>query len=333
MASSLKGTPNVRVACGRWRAGCVLALTLAIAAPGAAYAPADGQAVRPTFRSGVEVVTISAVVRDRKGRFVPGLTREDFEIIDRGLTRRIGECRSDQAALSLALLVDVSGSMAVGGNLARARSAADLVLAGLERGRDEAALFTFDTGLREVRPFTTDPRAVLDGFDTAIAFGATRLHDAIAATAQRVVSRGSHRRAILVLTDGVDNASTLSPAEVSGIASEIDVPVYIVTVVTPMDQASADEVLNPTSAAAARAEGTLGDLARWTGGAVYVTSAADEQGAAAREIVAALRHQYLLSFEPGGPAGWHPLVVRTRQKNLVVHTRGGYVAGPAGSDH
>ncbi len=287
---------------------------------------------RPTFRAGVEVVTISAVVRDRRGKFVPGLTREDFQVLDRGQVRRIGQLRADEAPLSLALLIDVSGSMDVGGNLGRARQAASLVLDGLERGRDEAALFTFDTTLRDAQPFTTEPRLVLERFAEASAFGATRLHDAIAATAQRVAARANHRRAIVVLTDGVDNASRLAPAEVSGIASEIDVPVYVITVVSPLDRPDTQRVMKPVGEVDAPARGTLGDLARWTGGEIYVASAVDELASAAREVVAELRHQYLLSFEPGGPAGWHPLVVRTRHKNLIVHARGGYVAGPAGSE-
>ncbi len=287
---------------------------------------------RPTFRAGVEVVTISAVVRDRRGRFVPGLTREDFQVFDRGQARRIAQFRADEAPISVALLVDVSGSMDVGGNLARAREAAGLVLAGLDHGRDEAALFTFDTTLRDIQPFTADPRLVLGGFADAAAFGATRLHDAIAATAQRVAARANHRRAIVVLTDGVDNASRLTPADVSGIASEIDVPVYVVTVVSPLDRPDVERVMNPMTETDMPAQGTLGDLARWTGGEIFVASAVDELASAAREIVAELRHQYLLSFEPAAPPGWHPLVVRTRHKNLIVHARGGYVAGPAGSE-
>ncbi len=333
MARRLDGSGVVQFGCGKtWTVVVLLATLLgANAGPVLAQAGPRTDGPRPTFRGGVEVVTITAVVRDKRGRFVPGLTREDFQVLDRGVLRRIGDARSDQTALSLALLVDVSGSMEVAGNLNRARAAANMVLAGLERGRDEAALFTFDTGLEEVQPFTSDARAVLQGFDSAVGFGATRLHDAIAATAQRVISRGNHRRAIVVLTDGVDTASKLSPAEVSGIASSIDVPVYIVTVVSPIDVGDTERRLNPDEERPPAPHGTLGDLARWTGGQVFVTSAVDELASAAREIVAELRNQYLLSFEPGSPPGWHPLEVRTRKKNLIVRTRGGYVAGPTGS--
>src|ERR1700687_2597615 len=79
-----------------------------------------------TFKSSVDVVRISAVVRDHKGRFVRDLAARDFEILDAGLTRRISDFRSDLAGVSVALLFDVSGSMEA--KLPSAREAATHVL-------------------------------------------------------------------------------------------------------------------------------------------------------------------------------------------------------------
>jgi hypothetical protein len=130
---------------------------------------------------------------------------------------------------------------------------------------------------------------------------------------------------VVVLTDGNDNWSRLTPGEVSGIASSIDVPVYIVGIVQPIDNPMAD-------IAVARAEksalaGPLFDLATWTGGSVIVASTPGLRSLAARTIVEELRHQYLLAFESSGKPGWHPLVVRARDRGLTVHARGGYIAG------
>jgi len=75
--------------------------------------------------------------------------------------------------------------------------------------------------------------------------------------------------------------------------------------------------------------GNLADLARWTGGELYVSSSAEHTSAATREIVEELRHQYLIAFEPGTRPGWHPLEVRTRKDNLIVRARSGYMAGQA----
>ena len=94
-----------------------------------------------------------------------------------------------------------------------------------ETGRDEAAIFTFDTQLDEIQPFTTDSQVLPDKLSAIQPFGATSLHDAIARTAERLVGREDRRRAVVVFTDGNDNWSRLSPADVSGIAAAIEVPV------------------------------------------------------------------------------------------------------------
>jgi VWFA-related protein len=161
-------------------------------------------------------------------------------------------------------------------------------------------------------------------------FGMTSLNDAVAATASDVATRPNSHRAVIVLTDGRDNHSQLSPAEASGIASSIDVPVYIMAVVSPLDHAGASTAV---STEAPVPVGDLADLARWTGGEFFVTSATAQTGLAARQIVDELRHQYLIAFEPASRPGWHPLEVRVRDGQLVVRARGGYTAGPPVTDH
>jgi hypothetical protein len=71
----------------------------------------------------------------------------------------------------------------------------------------------------------------------------------------------------------------------------------------------------------------LEDLATWTGGRVFIVSAPGQRSTAARQMVDELRHQYLIAFESGGRTGWHPLVIRTREKDLIVRARSGYVVG------
>jgi hypothetical protein len=222
---------------------------------------AQGTAENPqaTFRSGVDLVTVSATVRDGKGRLVKSLTKHDFEILDRGDTRAL-------------------------------------------KG-----------ALGEVDPF-----------------GATSLHDAISAAAERVAVRPMARRAVVVLTDGVDTASKLTPAQVSAKAAAIDVPVYIIAVVSPLDDPGSDHATPGSKRTAPASIGTIEDLSRWTGGALYYSSTSASAFQAARAVIDELRHLYLIAFEPGSDPGWHPIEVRVPQKDFVVRTRGGYVAGPAG---
>jgi Ca-activated chloride channel family protein len=276
----------------------------------------------PVFHSGVDLVRVAAVVRDRKGRFVQDLTARDFEILENGRPRSITDFRRDIGGVSIALLFDVSGSME--GRLEDARETARHTLSWLEPS-DEAAVFTFDTHLDESAPFTEGLKTLPKSMTTIVPFGATSLHDAIAATARRVGAREGRRRAVVVLTDGFDNWSRLSPDRVASIASEIDVPVYILGVVPSIDNPTADTATNSVESSAL--SGPLADLAGATGGHVFVVSTPAQRSLAARQIVDELRHQYLIAFESSGEPGWHPLVVRARQKDLIVRARSGYMAG------
>ena len=275
-----------------------------------------------TFRSSVDLVRVSAVVRDRKGRFVQDLSLRDFEVFDEGRSRAITDFRTDFAGVSVALLFDVSGSMEA--KLPSAREAAGHVLSWLDPEKDEAAIYTFDTRLDQMIGFTSGLRRLPESMSAVVPFGATSLHDAIALTAQRVVQREGRRRAVIVFTDGGENASRLSASDVSAIASRIDVPVYIFGIVPSIDNPSAD---NATSADRSPLVGRLSDLSTRTGGHVFVASAPGQRSMAARQIVDELRHQYLIAFESSGKPGWHPLVVRARGKDLTVRARSGYVAG------
>jgi VWFA-related protein len=279
----------------------------------------------PSFKSGVEMVTVSATVRDKKGRLVTGLGIGDFEVLDNGQPRPITDFRAEASPISLAILFDVSGSMRGADRMLAARFAAHHVLSWLEPGRDEAALLTFDSRLQEVAPFTVDTRALQGALGEVDPFGATSLHDAIAEAAKRAATRTGRRRAVVVITDGIDTSSGLTPGQVSAIASEIDVPVYIIATVLPIDHPGRDASL--TSGLPASEDGNVEDLAAWTGGAFFFASTPADTSRAARQVFDELRQQYVIAFEPLVANGWRPLEVRTRDKDHVVRARSGYMAG------
>jgi Ca-activated chloride channel family protein len=297
-----------------------LAMSVGIGSSGGLVAQAPPPA---SFKASVDMVRVAAVVRDHKGRFVADLTARDFEILDGGEARSIKDFRHDLTGVSVAILFDVSGSME--GHQVKAREAANHVLSWLDVGRDEAAIFTFDTHLDEVAPFTVGLKTLPASMSTRVPFGETSLHDAIALTAKRVGLREGRRRAVVVLTDGADTASHLKPAEVSAIASQIDVPVYIFGIVPSIDNPTEETAVSSVERSAFA--GPLSDLASWTGGHVFVASTPGQRSIAARQIIDELRHQYLIAFESSGKPGWHPLVVRARNKDLTVRARSGYVAG------
>ena len=289
---------------------------------------ASPQGSQVTFKASVDVVSVNASVRDSRGRIVRNLKKADFEVIDAGVRREIRDFQSGDSPVSLAVLLDISGSMSVGGNMDRAREAVGVAMANLRNRADEAALFTFDSELQEVVRFTTDldrvRRVSLEGQP----WGQTSLYDAVAQTARTVAARTNRHRAVLVITDGVDTGSLLKAPEVSAIASSIDVPVYLLTVVNPADHPGGEFAVLQTDGRVSDTA-TLADLARWTGGDMRIASLPAHTTAAIADLFAEIRHQYLITFEPGERAGWHPLEIRTRKNNLIVHARSGYMAGPS----
>ena len=278
---------------------------------------------RPTFRSALEVVTIHASVRDRQGKLITGLTPEDFEIRDNGQLRRVLSLRSDrEAPISLAILVDMSGSMRLSGKVGMARQAYDSVLAQLRHGQDEVAVFTFDEALHERRGFTRDIQSLGRALDDFEAFGSTSLYDATAAAAQRLADRSGSSKAIVVLTDGADTSSTMTAAEVSSIAGSIDVPVYVVATVPASAQGLQVQRASRVSEGA-----DLRDLAAWTGGQFVFAHSLGQTVSAAASLVADLRHQYLLGIEAADDPAWRRLDVRVRRPATVVKARAGYFGG------
>jgi Ca-activated chloride channel homolog len=288
----------------------VIIAAMGFAAP-AAQQPQQQQP-EPTvvFKSSVEQVALAAIVRDSRGRLVKNLKAKDFELIDDGHRRPLSDVWSEVSPASVAILMDASGSMAT--KMARARESADMLVAGLRPGADEVAYFSFDTSLNEVRPFSKDLTSG-KAWDKTSAFGATSLWDAIAETAQRISDR-QKRRALVVITDGVDSASRMKPSEVSAIASELDVPVYILVVTFDHEDGAEEQPMR----------GPLADLAVWTGGDSLFIRDTTTVVTATAHILSELHHQYIIAFEPGRKRGWHPLIVRARNPGLFVRARSGY---------
>ena len=307
-----------------------LATIVQFALPIAVAARQEPQAPTARFKSAVNVVSVTAVVRDRKGRFVRDLSSRDFLVAEAGEPKPILDFRElENGPVKLGLLVDASGSMRVGSKAVDARQAARHLLGALV-GKDEAALFSFDTQLDRVTGFTSDIHSIDAAFERLnTPFGQTSLYDAVHDAAGIVTSHGRgdgrlpQRAALVVITDGVDTRSRLTSAQVAAAASAIDVPVYVIAVMAPIDDPRVDET------PALDVDG-LTQLARNTGGELYTASAPAHASIAARRIVDELRHQYVLAFEASNVNGWRRVEVRARDPKLIVRARTGYSAGASG---
>jgi VWFA-related protein len=298
--------------------------TLAALLFGAAELAITAQDSRPTFRSNVAGVSLNVVVKDDRGRPITDIAASEFQVLDQGRSVPITDFRSGEEPVSLAILIDTSGSMRLGERVSTARQAAQYLLVHFRAG-DEAGLFTFDRALHEVVPFSTDLSLLRQGLDRVQPFGSTSLHDAVAAAARGLAGRPSSRRAVVAVTDGLDNSSRLSAAAASGIASSSDVPVYVLAI------ANSSRPVDPSEVALEPVEGggvaRLDELTARTGGASFAADTRRDAFLAGRHILTDLRAGYVLTFTPDETPGWHQLTVRVTRKDARVRTRTGFWMG------
>ncbi|MGE3175989.1 MAG: VWA domain-containing protein [Vicinamibacterales bacterium] len=158
------------------------------------------------FRSGVEVVNVTATVSDRDGRFVRNLTQDDFLVYEDGTRQTITHFSAERVPVSLGIVLDTSGSMA-GEKIESARAALDRFLHELLDEDDEVFLFRFSDYPTLVQGWTSDRAAVSHGLERIAPHGGTALYDAIA-EALPLAQSGRHRKkALLLVSDGNDTLS------------------------------------------------------------------------------------------------------------------------------
>jgi len=295
-----------------------------VLALGTLPATAKGQVLSFSVRS--ELVVFSATAVDDKGRPVTDLRREDFRIYDEGRAQQIVHFYGGKGLPArVLLLLDASGSMG-DKRVASSREAAKQLLLALSP-EDQVAVAGFDSRYWGVVAFTNDREVVRKGLDTITPFGSTALHDALDKGAHDIASHGEGRRAVVVLTDGIDTSSQKTAEEVIARSRALDVPIYVISVVSPLDDPSSQSFLGEKEAGqeAAAAE-TLGRYASLSGGASFRVSTLTGVVLAAQQIATELKHQYRIGWDPTqGSAPYRRVVVRSTRKGVIVRTRSGYV--------
>jgi VWFA-related protein len=294
---------------------CVAALSIL---PAALLAQAPSP--RATFRSSLELVSVAVVVRGSDGRLVPDLKVEDFEVLDGGAAQPIVQFdRGGDADPRLALLVDGSGSMVMGSRRERSRLATEFLIANLKT-TDTASVFAFDRHVTRLTPFTGNADELRAAVTSVESFGSTSIYDAIVGTIHTVMEDAPRARALLLLTDGFDTASVLTPGDAATAAGSLDIPLYVLSVGTdgPGGETRAGTASNTGKLA-------LNDLAARTGGVATEAATAGQLSSAALSILTELRHQYVIAFAAGPERGWHALTVRVRRGRVQARSRDGYV--------
>ena len=185
----------------------------------------DSQVYR--FRTGIELINVTATVTDGSGRFVSGLQKEDFRVFEDGQEQQITHFNSERVPVSLGLVVDTSGSME-GEKWTNARQALNRFLFQLLDPEDEVFLYRFDNQPELVEGWTTNRERIASGLGRIRPRGATSLYDAVS-EAVPLAQEGKHRKkALVVISDGNDTNSRTTIRELRQQIRECEVLIYAI---------------------------------------------------------------------------------------------------------
>jgi Ca-activated chloride channel family protein len=276
----------------------------------------------------VDLVLLPVTVRDAKGRFVSGLDASDFQVYENGQPQKISLFRSEDVPVTVGLVVDHSGSMVAWRDQV-IEGARAFVQAG--NTQDEEFVVNFgnaaEFALPPRLPFTNNVDELQAALSVPYASGKTALYDALAAALQHIQEDKPSKKVLLLISDGGDNASEHTFAQVLRMAQTANVLIYAIGL---LDEHSADQ--NPA---------VLRKFAAATGGESYFPGSAAELISDCRLIAGNIRHQYTLGYNPAndGNGGFRKVRVHVSARGrgkLLVKTRSGYflpsaTAGQAGA--
>jgi Ca-activated chloride channel family protein len=282
-------------------------------------APAEEQRVVPRFRSGVDLVKVTATVRDAEGRLVGDQTRDDFEVFEDGRPQRITQFDRGRVPVSLGVVLDVSQSM-LGQRMDDARAALQRFLVDLLEPGDEVFLMVFNHDPKLEAPWTLGPSRLRGRLDRVRPYGATAIYDALMMALPLFTVRAHDRAAVVLISDGSDTASDVTREDVRWQIRLSDAFVYAVGIDAPERRPINDRV-NARLLQAVTAE---------SGGYAEVISDSPELAPATERIAEELNHQYTLAYAPAAPPDgrYHRIQVRVRGGDYRVRARRGYVALP-----
>lgn len=272
----------------------------------------------------VRLVLLPTSVTTRRGKPVRGLQAADFRLFEDGVAQEIGVFAADEETpLEVAFLLDVSGSMALRGQLSEAKRAIRGFVESLEP-RDRFGLICFaDHQVTWVTDLTSDKPRFLERLDVQYALGRTALYDALAASPHLVDDQTRGRRAIVLITDGLDNFSELPMLRAVWLARQVNVPIYAISFLP----------VRPglVSKRGRRSLHTLERFSSETGGTHFAVHDSREVERAISRIQSELRSQYVIGYYPSvreRDGAFRIIELGTVREGLRVRTRKGYYADP-----
>ena len=315
--------------------------------------PAGGRSL-PSFGVSTRSVRVPVSVVDKRGRPITGLTAADFKLSEEGKREEITFFSGERKPLRLAVALDVSGSMAD-----KVEEVVDALehFVDLLEPADEVLVLTFADEVRVVQDFTADRRRVRRVLTSIFPQGGTALHDAVIEVIRLVAPAPEESKAVVLITDGSDTASQASFDDAREAARRAEVPVYSIGI---GHQEGGHGLLDGLVLGLPGGHGGRGGHGRpgrtgGAGGADFdarpLLKLAEETGAhaailrdaehhhtgevdkireAAESIALALRHRYLLAYEPSveGKRGWRRIQVTVDRSGTAVRARKGYYPDP-----
>jgi Ca-activated chloride channel family protein len=298
--------------------GGVLGLVLLCSAVLARQTPPKSQ--NQTLKVDVDLVLVNATVSDMQGRMVTGLEREHFQLWEDKIEQTIDYFSSEDLPLSIGLVFDSTGSMSD-----KISTARDAAVTFLKTGNpeDEYFLVTFSQNARLAENFTTDISRLQNRLIFSPAKGLTPLFDAVYMGLDKMKGAENKRRALLLITDGEDNHSRYSFADVKEYVKEQDVQIFAIGIVNPFG---------------ALAQGKTGraiieDLVNITGGRAFFPDSVYELEDICSKIAVELRNQYVIGYHPTNEAKdgkWRKIRLKINPpkgiSGLSVRGKSGYYA-------
>jgi Ca-activated chloride channel family protein len=293
------------------------------AAPSPSAKPGEiqkGQGGMYTLHANVDEVLLACSVIDDKGRTVTDLRQNDFRVWEDGVPQTVNSVLHQDLPVSMGILVDNSGSMR---DKRATINVAALKLLKASNPLDTAFIVNFSERAFLDQGFTSDLVALNRGLSRSDSQGTTAMYDAVAASADELVKHAKERKqALLIITDGADNASRLSLAQAIRRVQNLGGPVvYTIGLLFDVDQKES-----------VQAKSALEALSEETGGIAYFPKSLADVDNIAEEVAQDIRNQYVVDYQSTKPAslgGYRTVHVEVKAPNrgrLIVRTKKGYYA-------
>jgi len=290
---------------------------------GRAVAQATQDDQSPRFNAETTLVLVPAIVTDPANRFVLGLQKQDFRLFEDGTEQTIVHISGEDAPLSVGLVFDTSGSM--GDKLRTSRQAALRFLTTMN-SQDEAFLIQFSDHAQVAVDFTNQSDDIQNSLAAVQPGGLTAMLDAAELALRQMKKAKNPRKAILIISDGGDNNSKYTAAQIESLVREADVQVYAMGIFEP-------SIIPALTTAEVSGPRLLSELAEQTGGRAFSASDPSDLPNVAVRIGIELRNQYVLAYSPKNKkkdGKYRKVEVKVNKpagiSDLKVHWRLGYYA-------